>query len=427
MKNPLLQVALDFQDLDRALKVAAQTRDAADWIEAGTPLIHSEGLEAVRRLREAFPKTVIVADVKIMDAGRAETEAAIKAGASVVSVLALAADSTVCECVDAAKNLGGKVVCDLIGAADPVNRAKEVEKLGVDYVSIHVAIDEQMTADLPFHKVKAVAAAVRVPVALAGGVNSETAADAVKAGASIVVVGGAITKAEDPAQAAQDIKTAMSSKKKVASKHFKRSIDVRAILEKASSANVSDAMHRAAPLEGIVGLTPGTGMVGQAVTVRTYPGDWAKPVQAIDEAGEGDIVVVDAGGVGPAVWGELATTSAIQKKLAGVVVDGAVRDTQEILALGLPVYTRLVTPQAGEPRGLGEIGVPVTCGGVRIKPGDWIKADVDGVIVVPQEKAVDIANRAADILERENRIRAEITNEKSTLSKVTHLLKWEKK
>ena len=59
-------------------------------------------------------------------------------------------------------------------------------------------------------------------------------------------------------------------------------------------------------------------MVGQAVTVRTYPENWAKTVEAIDKAEKGNIIVIDSGGIGPAVWGELATHSAIQKKLGGL-------------------------------------------------------------------------------------------------------------
>jgi 3-hexulose-6-phosphate synthase/6-phospho-3-hexuloisomerase len=83
-------------------------------------------------------------------------------------------------------------------------------------------------------------------------------------------------------------------------------------------------------------------------------------------------------------------------------------------------------PTAYEPKGLGEIGVPVKVGGVRINPGDWIVGDDDGVVAIPKEKVVEIANRAMDVLERENRIRREIM-EGSTLSKVTELLRWEKK
>ena len=99
-------------------------------------------------------------------------------------------------------------------------------------------------------------------------------------------------------------------------------------------------------VEGIHAIVPGARMVGQALTVWTYPGDWAKPVEAIDVAGEGDVIVIDAGGSGPAMWGELATHSSVQRKLSGVVADGAVRDTPEIREMGFPVWTRLIMPTA---------------------------------------------------------------------------------
>jgi 3-hexulose-6-phosphate synthase/6-phospho-3-hexuloisomerase len=167
-------------------------------------------------------------------------------------------------------------------------------------------------------------------------------------------------------------------------------------------------------------------MIGPAFTVRTYPGDWAKTVEAIDEAPQESVIVVDAGGVGPAVWGELATHSCIQKKIAGVVIDGAIRDVPEIRKLKFPAFARIITPTAGEPKGLGEMGVPVEVGGVRVFPGDWVFGDDDGVVVIPQKRAVEITNRAMDVLERENRIRREI-KEGSTLGKIIELLKWEKK
>ena len=167
-------------------------------------------------------------------------------------------------------------------------------------------------------------------------------------------------------------------------------------------------------------------MVGPAVTVRTYPGDWAKPVEAIDNAAAGDIIVIDVGGAEPAVWGELATHSSIQKKISGVVIDGAIRDVEEVKKLKFPAFVRIVTPCAGEPKGFGEIGVPVRAGGLIIHPGDWIVGDDDGVIAIPQKEAVEITNRAMDVLERENRIRKEILDG-GTLAKVTHLLRWEKR
>jgi 3-hexulose-6-phosphate synthase/6-phospho-3-hexuloisomerase len=167
-------------------------------------------------------------------------------------------------------------------------------------------------------------------------------------------------------------------------------------------------------------------MVGRALPVRAYPGDWAKPVEAIDVAEEGDVIVIDAGGVPPALWGELATHSAVQRKLSGVVIHGAIRDTPEIRKLGFPAFARHVTARAGEPKGFGEIGVPIEIEGIRVEPGDWIVGDDDGVIVIPQRNAVEIANRAMDRLEFENRLRKEIQRG-STLGKVADLYKWEKR
>jgi 3-hexulose-6-phosphate synthase/6-phospho-3-hexuloisomerase len=424
-----LQLALDFVDLNRAVNVAElAVPEGVDWVEAGTPLIKSEGLDAVRELKRRFPDKTIVADMKIMDAGRTEVESACKAGALIIDVLGAASDATIAECVQAGKNYGAKIVVDLIAVADPVSRAKEVEELGVDYISVHVAIDQQMQGQDPFAVLQEVSQAVRLPVGVAGGINSETAAQAVAHGAAYVIVGGAITKAMDPAAATRDIRRALDEGAVIPTTLFKRrgEEDIRRVLEMVSAANLSDALHRAGVLEGLKPLFPGIRMVGRALTVRTYPGDWAKPVEAIDLAQPGDVLVIDAGGLGPAIWGELATHSALQRGLSGVVIDGAIRDSGDIIKLGFPVFSRLVMPNAGEPRGFGEIGIPIRMGSVRVETGDWILGDDDGVTALPQRLAVEYANRAMDVLEKENRIREEI-KEGRTLAQVTELLRWEKK
>src|SRR4030042_3396981 len=146
-----LQVALDFVELDRALKVAEEAAaGGADILEAGTPLIKSVGLESVRRLRAMFPKVMIAADMKVMDAGRMEVGSAAKAGAKSVRVLAAAPDATIAECVAAGREYGAEIVADLLGTQDPVARAQEVAKLGVDAIGVHTAIDMPMRAAGPF-------------------------------------------------------------------------------------------------------------------------------------------------------------------------------------------------------------------------------------------------------------------------------------
>ncbi len=427
--NPVLQLALDFVDLPRALRVAEEAvAGGADWLEAGTPLIKSEGLQAVRELRSRWPHLTIVADMKTMDAGRAEVEYAAKAGARVVGVLGAASDATISECVEAARNYGAEIIVDMVQVKDVVERAIAVQELGADYIGIHIAIDEQMQGRTPFELLRAVSEAVSIPIAVAGGINSETAALAIEAGASIVIVGGAITKATDATAATRAIKQAMADLVSVRSEYFVRATgpDLREMLSRVSAANVSDALHRTGDVPGLRPLTPGAKVVGPAFTVRTYPGDWAKPVEAIDHAVAGDVLVIDAGGVGPAVWGELATNSAIQRGLAGVVIFGGARDSGDIRELGFPLFSTLVTPTAGEPKGFGETGVPIRIAGVRVAPGDWIIGDDDGVCVIPKEKALEYTNRAMDVLERENRLRQEI-RQGSTLSQVAYLLRWEKK
>jgi len=426
--RPRLQVALDVLMLSRALKVAREAvAGGADLLEVGTPLLKSEGLDAVRALRREFPGIPIVADTKTMDAGRAEMEMAGKAGASYATVLGAASDATIRECAEAGRNYGISVVVDLVGVADPVARARQVEALGARAVGVHCAIDEQMLGRDPFEVLRAVREAVSIDVTVAGGINSETAARAAACGADVVIVGGAISKSEDGTAATATLIGALADGRSEASTLFKR-YDAASIADafaKVSTPNLSDAMHRGGVLEGLVAIVPGARLVGRAVTVRTYAGDWAKPVEAIDEAGPGDVVVIDACGRPPAVWGELATESCLQRGVAGVVIDGAVRDVDAIRALGFPTFARHACPHAWEPKGFGESGRPVRVGGLRVEPGDWIVGDDSGVVRVPADRAVEVANRALDVLEMENRVRREIHGG-ATLGRVIELYRWEK-
>jgi len=430
MTQTKLQVALDFVDLDRALKVAeSAVAGGADYVEAGTPLIKSEGLDAVRRLREMFPDRTIIADMKTMDAGKIEAESAAKAGANVMTVCGTASEATIRECVESGRHYGIEVAVDLLGVADAIGLAEKAARIGAAWLDVHCPIDAQMHGADPLGGLRELRGRTDLTLAVAGGLNSETAAEAARAGADVIIVGGAITKAVDPRQAAADIRRAIDTREGVDTELFRRTgaEGLREVLERVRTSNLSDGAHRQPCLAGIRPLWPGLSACGPAVTVRTVAGDWAKPVEAIDVAKAGEVIAIDAGGRPPAVWGELASESAKNKGLAGLVVDGAVRDTADIRKLGLPVWTKQVTSHAGDPHGLGEINRPIEISGQRICPGDWICADDDGVMVLPRARAVEMANRAADVLEAENRIRQEIREARTTLAKVVNLLKWEKK
>ncbi len=429
MTKTRLQVALDFVDLSRAIAVAeAAVAGGADVVEAGTPLIKSEGLDAVRKLRERFAELTLVADMKTMDAGKVEAEAAARAGADVMTVSGTAPESTIRECIETGRQYGLDVAVDLLGVPDAPALADRCAELGAAWLDVHCAIDAQMHGADPLAQLRELRGRTELTLAVAGGLNSETAAAAAEAGADVVIVGGAITKAVDPRRAAADIREAIDTRRAVATELFKRTgtSGLRELLTTVRTSNLSDGAHRLPCLQGLRPLSPGQFACGPAVTVRTAPGDWAKPVEAIDIAGEGDMIVVDAAGRPPAIWGELASESAVSRGLAGLVVEGAVRDTADIRALGFAVWTRHVTSHAGDPQGLGRINCPVVIAGQRVCPGDWVLADDDGVMVLPKARAVELANRAADVLEAENRIRQDIREGKGTLAQVVNLLRWEK-
>jgi len=423
-----LQVALDFLELDRALAIAKLSiAGGADYIEAGTPLIKSEGLDSVRKLRNLFPDKKIIADMKTMDAGKIETEAAAKAGANFITVSGTASISTIKECIESGRSYGIEIMVDLLGVNDVDNFIQLVDKLGISYLIVHCPIDAQMLGSDPLLVLKKIRSQTSLKIAIAGGLNSENVSSAAEAGADIIIVGGAITKARDPKQATEDIRKAIDTCKPVFSEFFKRSNDknITSILEIIRSSNISDGAHRLPCLNGIKPLEYGYKIFGPAVTVKTVPGDWAKPVESIDIANKGDIIVIDAGGNPPAIWGELATESAIKKGVAGIIVNGAIRDSSDIRKLKFPVWTKYVTSHAGDPDGIGIINKPIIISGQKILPGDWILADDDGVIVIPKEKLIEYANRAADVLESENRIREEIRVGDKSLAQVVNLLRWE--
>jgi RraA family protein len=153
------------------------------------------------------------------------------------------------------------------------------------------------------------------------------------------------------------------------------------------------------------GLRPfhrGGFMIGSALTVRTRPGDNLMVHKAIDLAQPGDVIVVDAGGeLTNAIVGEIMTTLAQTRGVAGMVIDGSVRDLDAIAASDFPVYARGITHRGPYKDGPGEINVVVNVGGQTIAPGDIVVGDADGVLAVPRSEAAHVADLARAQMDRE--------------------------
>ena len=151
------------------------------------------------------------------------------------------------------------------------------------------------------------------------------------------------------------------------------------------SSNINDMMNRLYCMrENIsrIGKTS-TDLLGTAITVKVPDGDNVFVHRALDIAQEGDVLVIDGNGcTSRSLMGEIMFTYAQNKKLGGIIVDGAIRDADSLQELDIPVYAIAITPQGPYKNGPGEINVPVSCGGQVVFPGDILVGDADGICVI---------------------------------------------
>jgi len=204
-----LQLALDFTNVTKALKVCNKVKKYIDIIEIGTPLVKGEGLDDTINRFKKFKKP-IVADLKTLDTGFLEAEMAFKSGARITSVASSADDATIKGAVRAARKYKRKVMVDMIGckSKDLIKRVKQVGKLGVHYINIHTGIDLQKKGKNPLANLEKVSKIInKKKIAVAGGINLKNISEIVKFKPEIVIVGGAITKAKNPKEVAKKIKT----------------------------------------------------------------------------------------------------------------------------------------------------------------------------------------------------------------------------
>jgi regulator of RNase E activity RraA len=180
--------------------------------------------------------------------------------------------------------------------------------------------------------------------------------------------------------------------------------------ENLPTAAVSDCLYRdpgaggLIPIAGFSAGMPRAAMVGRALTVRTRPGDNLALHYALDVAGPLDVIIVDGGGdLRNALLGELIVAYATRKGVAGLVVDGAVRDRSSLQMQELPVFARGVTHRGPYKSGPGQIHVPISVGGTVVTDGDLVMGDLDGVVIVPRRRASEVAAAAEAVIRSEER------------------------
>jgi RraA family protein len=174
------------------------------------------------------------------------------------------------------------------------------------------------------------------------------------------------------------------------------------------TAAIGDAMSRNVGTYGLRQYHTGLDVIvcGPAVTVRVRPGDNLMIHKALMMVERGDVLVVDGGAdVTQALIGGLMRTTCIAKGLAGLVIDGAVRDLAEWAEAGMAVFARGHTSRGPTKDGPGEVNVPIVCAGLAVLPGDLVVADADGVVAVPAAEAARVLQKTQHHLKREAQIR----------------------
>jgi 3-hexulose-6-phosphate synthase len=195
---PKLQLALDVGETTTLVSFARLIEDFIDWLEAGTPWILAEGMHAVRALRTAFPEKKIVADMKIVDGGYYEASMGYHAGANLVTVLGTANDITIRGVIQAARDNSGQVIVDLLQIPNLLERANQLDQLGVDYLCIHTAYDLHGFGHDPIADLEKLSSHTPIPLIVAGGIGLHNISEIIAFRPKVVIVGGALTKAVDP-------------------------------------------------------------------------------------------------------------------------------------------------------------------------------------------------------------------------------------
>ena len=174
-------------------------------------------------------------------------------------------------------------------------------------------------------------------------------------------------------------------------------------------ANIDDCMNRVCAAHNNIRPMNKIPLLGPAFTIKVPEGDNLMFHKAMDMAKEGDVIVIDAGGLTTrAIFGELMISYCIARKMAGVIVDGSIRDSAAIAEMDFPVYARGISPNGPYKNGPGEINTPISFGGLVVTPGDIVVGDADGIVFIKPHEAEELAEKVQIVSNKEEQIKNDI-------------------
>ena len=210
-----LQLALDCNlNKEKAIEIIKESQEYVDIVEIGTPFILEHGCGIITELSKEFKDVVFLADIKLIDAGIYETNTVCEAGAKISTALAAADDCTLIYARDEAHRHGAELLVDMIAVKDIVQRVKEMEELGMDYICLHTA-DDIISAQSEFNLDKEYLAIRKIvskaQLVISGGITLDNMENYKKFKADVLIVGGDICRSKNPKQRAKEIKGKMVS------------------------------------------------------------------------------------------------------------------------------------------------------------------------------------------------------------------------
>lgn len=197
-------------------------------------------------------------------------------------------------------------------------------------------------------------------------------------------------------------------------KNFKRiEKDILNKVKKIPVSIIGDASNRTASISSEIKSINNKKILGTAYTVRTQAGDNLLFYYAIDQAKEGDVIVVDGSGYKErALCGDIMAKYAQARKLAGFIIYGGIRDKKELEEIDFPIYACATTPNGPYKNGPGEINIPVNIGGRVVKPGDIIYGDETGIVIINPEDIETVLKKSEEIVINENKMLEDIKTKK---------------
>lgn len=200
--------------------------------------------------------------------------------------------------------------------------------------------------------------------------------------------------------------------------------EIKERLQRLDTASLADANKNLRVVDPTIRpVRSGLKLIGVAHTVRCHE-DFLTVIKALQDSTPGEVLVIDTGNSRAAVAGELFSTEAMRKGLAGLVIDGACRDTAKLKTLDFPVYSRSIIPLSGSTSGIFETQVPVTCGSVTVNPGDIVLGDDDGVVIATIEELTELLPSAEDIQSKEEYILTQMERGMGLLEMINFAEHW---